>query len=349
MLFGQSCSSHYSLQILLLFFFRLPHNIQSPNHDDHASASAFTRTEPYYVTIGDAAYDVTEFLQSHPGGADLVLKYAGHDVTSILSTHLHTLTPKRLMKSSTSTLLAQSCRDGGCGKKAGLSKETNFNHDYTTHKFLDLNHPLFSQVWFGSFSKEFYLDQVVRARHYKDGKSAPVFGNFLEPFSLTPWWIVPTFWMPPVSYGVYIPRSGLSSAVEQAGYLIFGFFLWSLIEYTLHRFLFHLDNYVAISLHFLLPGIHHYLPMDKYCLVMPPVVFIILASPSWKLAHVIFFYNWCAATSFLHHRNLPLWYKQLKKYHLQHHFLDYELGFGVTTRFWDHVFGTEFYVAQKVK
>lgn len=39
--------------------------------------------------------------------------------------------------------------------------------------------------------------------------------------------------------------------------------------------------------------------MDKYCLVMPPVVFIILASPSWKLAHVIFFYNWCAATSVL--------------------------------------------------
>ncbi|KAH8670626.1 hypothetical protein BGZ61DRAFT_497756 [Ilyonectria robusta] len=273
--------------------------------------------QPYYVTIGDAAYDVTEFLQSHPGGADLVLKYAGHDVTSILSTHLHTLTPKRLMKSSTSTLLAQSCRDGGCGKKAALSKETDFNHDYTTHKFLDLNRPLFSQVWFGSFSKDFYLDQV--------------------PFSLTPWWIVPTFWMLPVSYGVYISRSGLSSAVEQAGYLIFGFFLWSLIEYTLHRFLLHLDNYIAISLHFLLPGIHHYLPMDKYCLVMPPVVFIILASPSWKLAH------------FLHHRNLPLWYKQLKKYHLQHHFLDYELGFGVTTRFWDHVFGTEFYVAQKVK
>lgn len=253
----------------------------------------------------------------------------------------------------------------------GLSKETDFNNDYTTHKFLDLNRPLFPQVWFGGFSEELYLDQVHRPRHYKDGKSAPVSGNFLKPFSLTPWWIVPTFWIPPVSYGVYISHSGLSSTVEQAGYLIFGFFLWSLIEYTLHRFLFHLDkwlpdNRVAITLHFLLHGIHHYLPMDKYRLVMPPVVFIILASPFWKLAHVIFFYNWSAATSvfcgsmlgyisydlthyFLHHRNLPLWYKQLKKSHLQHHFLDYELRFGVTTRFWDQVSSTEFCVVKKVR
>jgi 4-hydroxysphinganine ceramide fatty acyl 2-hydroxylase len=31
----------------------------------------------------------------------------------------------------------------------------------------------------------------------------------------------------------------------------------------------------------------------------------------------------------------------LKKYHLQHHFMDYENGFGVTSRFWDVVFGTQ--------
>jgi 4-hydroxysphinganine ceramide fatty acyl 2-hydroxylase len=117
------------------------------------------------------------------------------------------------------------------------------------------------------------------------------------------------------------------------------------------------DNRVGITLHFLLHGIHHYLPMDKYRLVMPPTLFIVLAAPFWKLAHFIFFYSWHAATAvycggifgyicydmthyFLHHENLPLWYKQLKKYHLEHHFLDYENGFGVTSRFWDDIFGT---------
>jgi 4-hydroxysphinganine ceramide fatty acyl 2-hydroxylase len=39
--------------------------------------------------------------------------------------------------------------------------------------------------------------------------------------------------------------------------------------------------------------------------------------------------------------SLPPYYKELKKYHLQHHFADFQKGFGVTSRFWDKVFGTE--------
>lgn len=43
----------------------------------------------------------------------------------------------------------------------------------------------------------------------------------------------------------------------------------------------------------------------------------------------------------LTHSSLPSYYKELKKYHLQHHFSDYQKGFGVTSKFWDKVFGTE--------
>lgn len=107
---------------------------------------------------------------------------------------------------------------------------------------------------------------------------------------------------------------------------------------------------------------------------MPPTLFIVLATPFWYLAHTIFFYNWYAATAvfcggifgyicydlthyFLHHRkyvvrsrkrirtlinsSLPSYYRELKKYHLQHHFADFENGFGVTSRFWDRMFNTE--------
>ena len=50
---------------------------------------------------------------------------------------------------------------------------------------------------------------------------------------------------------------------------------------------------------------------------------------------------------FLHHKQLPAYWRSLKKYHLQHHFADFENGFGVTSRFWDRVFGTELeYVKQ---
>jgi 4-hydroxysphinganine ceramide fatty acyl 2-hydroxylase len=106
--------------------------------------------------------------------------------------------------------------------------------------------------------------------------------------------------------------------------------------------------------------------MDKYRLVLPPTLFFALVGPFWKLAHTLIFWDWYWATTafaggvfgytmydmthyFLHHENLPLWYKDLKKYHLAHHFLDYELGFGVTSRFWDRIFGTELPMVVKTK
>jgi len=251
----------------------------------------------------------------------------------------------------------------GMSSAEDLSKETDATTDYKAHKFLDLSKPLFLQIWNGGFSKEFYLEQVHRPRHYKGGESAPLFGNFLEPLSKTPWWVVPLVWLPLVSYGTWLSAQGLQSSVQVGLYWILGLCIWTLVEYGLHRFLFHLDFYlpdnrVGITLHFLLHGIHHYLPMDKYRLVMPPALFLILATPFWRLAHTVFFYNWYAATAvycggifgyvcydmthyFLHHKTLPAYWRELKKYHLQHHFADFQNGFGVTSRFWDRIFGTE--------
>jgi len=251
----------------------------------------------------------------------------------------------------------------GMSSAEDLSVETDVSADYRAHKFLDLNRPLLMQVWNGGFSKDFYIEQVHRPRHYKGGASAPLFGNFLEPLSKTPWWVIPIVWLPPVAYGTFLSFMNLPNPLAVAAYWVFGLGFWTLTEYVLHRCLFHADRYlpdnrVGITLHFLLHGIHHYLPMDKLRLVMPPTLFLALASPFWKLAHTVFFYNWYAATAafcggifgyvcydlthyFLHHRTLPSYYRELKKYHLQHHFADYENGFGVSSRFWDRVFGTE--------
>jgi 4-hydroxysphinganine ceramide fatty acyl 2-hydroxylase len=259
----------------------------------------------------------------------------------------------------------------GMSSAEDLSKETDTATDYKTHKFLNLNRPLFPQIWYGGFSREFYLEQVHRPRHYRGGDSAPLFGNFLEPLSKTAWWVVPTIWLPPVAYGTYNGFRGLSTTPEAVCYWFLGLFLWTLVEYVLHRCLFHVDKYlpdnrVGITAHFLLHGIHHYLPMDKYRLVMPPTLFLVLATPFYKLAHTVFAYNEFAAIEvfsggifgyicydlthyFLHHRNLPSYYRELKKYHLQHHFADYENGFGVTSRFWDRIFGTQLEYVKPVK
>lgn len=126
------------------------------------------------------------------------------------------------------------------------------------------------------------------------------------------------------------------------------------------------DNRVMITLHFLLHGIHHYLPMDRLRLVMPPTLFCVLALPWWKFAHTLFFWHWHIGTAiycggvagyicydlthyFLHHRQLPAYYRELKKYHLQHHYKDYQKGYGVTSKFWDRVFDTELYMGPGLK
>ncbi|KAK0389727.1 hypothetical protein NLU13_3300 [Sarocladium strictum] len=340
-----------------------------------------------YVTIGTKVFDVTDFVDDHPGGGDLVLEYGGKDIEDILkdgTSHTHSeaaydvlddslvgfVTNEKLVNGN-GTANGQAQPNGsdkprvhprtGMSCEEDLSKDTDVATDYQKHKFLDLSRPLFPQIWFGGFSREFYLDQVHRPRHYKGGASAPLFGNFLEPLTKTPWWIIPTLWGPPVAYGAFLAHQQLGTPIA-ASYYGLGFFLWSFVEYSLHRFLFHLDGYipdnrVGITMHFLLHGIHHYLPMDKYRLVMPPTLFIVLATPFWHLAHAVFYWDWFVAVGvfsggifgyilydmthyFLHHQNLPLWYKELKRYHLAHHFLDYELGFGITSKFWDNLFGT---------
>ncbi|KAL1963604.1 hypothetical protein VTN77DRAFT_8049 [Rasamsonia byssochlamydoides] len=354
-----------------------------------AEVRAHNSAKSCYVTLGSKVYDVTEFLNDHPGGADLILEYAGADVKEILRdavSHEHSeaayeiledyhvgfVTSEAGSKPTANGGVTETAKTGesrpvyastGMSSEEDLSVETDFAADYRTHKFLDLSKPLFPQLWYGGFTKEFYLQQVHRPRHYKGGESAPLFGNFLEPLSKTPWYMIPIIWLPPVTYATIMAAAGLNNIVAAAAYWIFGLFFWTLVEYALHRFLFHIDkwlpdNRVGISLHFLLHGIHHYLPMDRYRLVMPPALFLILATPFYKLAHLVFFYNWYAAVLvfcggvfgyicydmthyFLHHRNLPYYYKQLKKYHLQHHFADFDNGFGVTSRFWDRVFGTE--------
>jgi 4-hydroxysphinganine ceramide fatty acyl 2-hydroxylase len=353
--------------------------------------------------MGTKVFDLTDFIADHPGGADLVLEYGGKDITNILKdedSHTHSEAAYEIIEDSFVGFVATdkvmdtavkssrpdeiiplpSTQNGlnelkqngsakpvyattGMSSEEDLSKETDLTQDYKTYKFLDLNKPLLMQIWFGGFDKAFYLEQVHRPRHYKGGESAPLFGNFLEPLSKTAWYVVPIVWLPPVAYGTYIARAGLSSTLEEAVYWLFGLFIWTFLEYVLHRFLFHLDkflpnNRVAITLHFVLHGIHHYLPMDRLRLVMPPTLFLILATPFWKLTHTLFSYNWSAGTAvfcggifgyvcydlthyFLHHRTLPSYWRELKKYHLQHHFMDYENGFGVSSRFWDNIFGTQ--------
>ena len=226
-----------------------------------------------YVTVGSKVYDVTSFLDDHPGGAALVLEYAGRSVAEVLqdeASHAHSEAAYEMLDECFVGYVAtddavdaavRSRQPGdvlplppvrgaapvfaatGMSNEEDLSKDTDFAADLRTHQFLDLSRPLFLQVWKGGFSKDFYLEQVHRPRHYRGGASAPLFGNFLEPLSLTPWWVVPAVWLPPIAYGTWLGVGRLGAAVA-AAYCITGLCLWTLVEYGLHRCLFHLDGCV---------------------------------------------------------------------------------------------------------
>jgi len=247
-----------------------------------AEVASHNTKDSCYVTMGTQVFDVTDFVESHPGGGDLVLEYAGKDVTHILKdelSHAHSeaayeileeslvgfvvtekvldtavkssnpdqilplppTTEKGLSELKENDALGGTYESTGMSSADDLSKDTDPLTDYKKHKFLDLSKPLILQVWYGGFEKDFYLEQVHRPRHYKGGESAPLFGNFLEPLTKTPWWVVPIVWLPCVAYSAYIAREGCSSMVEESSYWILGLLLWTLVEYILHRFLFHLD------------------------------------------------------------------------------------------------------------
>lgn len=234
--------------------------------------------ESCFVTRGSKVYDVTSFVDSHPGGGDLILEYAGEDITEIMGdliSHEHSEAayeildeyhvgfvasgqngcanggPRKALANQSNTKNNNNNNSGddapvyaatGMSKAEDLSVETDPAKDYKTHKFLDLGAPLFPQLWFGGFTKEFYLEQVHRPRHYKGGDSAPLFGNFLEPLSKTAWWVVPSVWFPCVAYGTVIGFLGLQNWVVGCAYWLTGLFLWTLAEYGLHRCLFHIDK-----------------------------------------------------------------------------------------------------------
>lgn len=69
----------------------------------------------------------------------------------------------------------------------------------------------------------------------------PVFGNVLEVFTLTPWYVIPLVWLPVSALWGYLAM-GVYSPVALAVLFAIGLVHWTLVEYAVHRFIFHLDG-----------------------------------------------------------------------------------------------------------
>ncbi len=142
-----------------------------------------------------------------------------------------------------------------------------------------------------------------------------------------------------------------------AGLFVLGLLIWTLVEYTMHRCIFHYQpkSRWGKRLHFLVHGVHHDYPQDASRLVMPPILSIPLALFFYGIFLAIFgglapaafagllFGYLCydmihyATHHFSMKRGVWLW---LKQYHMRHHYQDDHIGYGVSSPLWDYVFRT---------
>jgi len=58
----------------------------------------------------------------------------------------------------------------------------------------------------------------------------------------TVWWAIPTIWLPVVCWCISMSVKMGHTFPEIALMVVFGIFIWTFIEYTLHRFLFHIKT-----------------------------------------------------------------------------------------------------------
>jgi len=181
--------------------------------------------------------------------------------------------------------------------------------------------------------------------------------NFLEYFSHI---------HPATPAVVYIPVAaiisyfGLSRITPGNFILMFllGILFWSLLEYIIHRFVFHYQPKTDLGkrIHFLSHGVHHDYPRDRTRLVMPLLVslplaiifyfvFLFLFGPNYYLpAFAGLLIGYVAYDSIhyaTHHWKMtgPVG-RYLKDYHLKHHYVNPDSAYGVSNPFWDYVFFT---------
>ena len=144
-----------------------------------------------------------------------------------------------------------------------------------------------------------------------------------------------------------------------------GLLIWPLVEYLLHRFVFHFSpknpSERMKRVLFLMHGVHHAQPREKSRLVMPPVVSIPLAAifyglflvvvasllklpnyvdsifAGFMLGYVIYDMTHYA----LHHFSFKgEYFVKLRRHHMAHHFKTHNQRFGVSTWIWDDIFRT---------
>jgi sterol desaturase/sphingolipid hydroxylase (fatty acid hydroxylase superfamily) len=147
------------------------------------------------------------------------------------------------------------------------------------------------------------------------------------------------------------------SAGSTIGLFALGFISFTLVEYLVHRYVYHLSTHTDWRKRFQYKahGVHHEFPKDKDRLAMPPLLSITVATILLLLFRLVMGdfafaflpgflagYAYYLSVHYVVHIYQPPrnFLRALWVNHSVHHYKDGDVVFGVSSPLWDYVFGT---------
>lgn len=264
------------------------HRLRAPQAYSRASVRELSTEQHPLVIVQGAVYDLTDFIASHPGGSDILRKFHGEDVTRLMQgtdednldvvQHEHSKSAYNMLREYCIGRLVDDDEKGTTEEDCVLTSPAHNNNsnpnDTLPSVSIDYNRAVFAQMWNLKLNREDYL-RLVHTPHHLPFVARFFDNPFLEILSRNPWWVVPLVWIPVIAYVlsnlVAVHRLPAGEALACVVCYLGGVLSWTLIEYLLHRFFFHMDENlpdlpVFNMIHFTLHGVHHMLPMDRYVL-----------------------------------------------------------------------------------
>jgi len=305
--------------------------------------------ESAWIIIEGFVHDITGFLYEHPGGKDIMMDHLGKDASTIFvleDEHVHSMTAF--------TMLAR-YRIGTLSGTPTVVDRLQQQEEHRTQlaKLVDVTKPILPQIPALGRNYNPWL-------HTQFGlKSIIIFDDFREALSRYPWWYIFIMWIPFVIFAVTtsLRAAGLATTITKFG---MGVMFWTLLEYVLHRFVFHMHTETPFwnTFHFFAHGIHHLTPNDSTRLTFPPMFSAFLGLLVYQVTSLVphasgihgflaglafMFMSYDAIHYYFHHGDapwLPDFLKRMKTAHLNHHYKNDNINFGVTTQIMDLLFGT---------
>lgn len=325
-----------------------------------------------YVIYRNEVYNVGAYLDGlgHPGGEAAIADYFGRDVTQAMHKQKHSKMAYKLLSNykvgEVTEKVEYAVDKTPAGTNSLLAGHSLIDENLANRlaKRFDLNKPIFTQILDPTLTLEEYLGFITEPKVLmEEGRQIRIFeSDFFEAFSSTKWYAVPLVWCPVIVLFLTLAwqhRPDGYTPFRAIAWFLYGIFHWTITEYVLHRFLFHIDDKLpgngwVFGLHFLIHGIHHAFPQDPGRLVFPIFnalvvglmkMFFLLAifgSPAgffvlggWGVSYILYdlfhYYS--------HHSRASL-FDEMRRYHMRHHHKNPSRGFGVTSKLWDYVFGT---------